>query len=129
MIRVLAETMTSSYDSSSKYEVLEFADLLAFKQFVMKHFPKISVSLPDHRPDTFGFGIQCGDTADGFWFRWLYAIMDGQNKCLYSTGDRVCQERMGLPTGKRHCSASVKTLLELIEAEVKEKKNSIVFVE
>lgn len=129
MIRVLAETMTSAYDSSIKYEVLKFVDLLAFKQFVMKYFPKISISMPEKYPDKYWFGIQCGNAADGFRFRWLYAIMEGQDKCLYSTGDKVCQERMGLPEGKRHCSASVKTLLELIEAEVKEKMNSIIFVE
>ncbi len=128
MIKVLCETMTSSYDSSCKIKVIEFNSLEEFKKEIMKHFPKICVSFPKNEEE-FWFGIQYGDVNDGFWFRWLYAIMDTNRGCLYSIGDTACFKYFALPQNKQHCSKEVFVMLQDIDKEVKNKKQNIVFVD
>lgn len=128
MIKVLCETMTNSYDSSCKIKVIEFSTLEEFKKEIMKHFPKIHISFPDNE-EKFWYGIQYGDTEDGFWFRWLYAIMDTNRGCLYSNGNTVCFNYFALPQNKQHCSKEVFAMLQDIDKEVKNKKQDIVFVD
>ena len=128
MIKVLCETMTNMYDSSAKVKIMEYDTLKSFKTEVLKHYPKISISVPKG-DEEFWFGIQYGSALDGFWFRWLYAIMDTERGCLYSRGDENCAKHLGLPKGKQHCSKEVNVLLQEIENEVRERKQNVLFVE
>lgn len=117
MIRVLAEIMTDCNDNSLKVGVLEFKTLEDFKKEILRYCPKITVSIPKN--GDLWFGIQYGNAADGFWFRWLKAIVDTERGCLYSFGDRTCDEYFGLPLGRQHCSREVYTLLLELESECK----------
>lgn len=128
MIKVLCQTMTSSYDSSLKVKVMEYNNLKSFKEEVLRHYPKIDISLPQEN-EKLWYGIQYGSTVDGFWFRWLMAIIDTERGCLYSNGDYNCVNYLGLPKGKQHCSKEVYTILEEIKNEVENKKENIVFIE
>lgn len=128
MIKVLCQTMTNSYDISLKVEIMEYNSLESFKKEVLKHCPKVRVSLPKENEELW-FGIQYGSTSDGFWFRWLMAIIDTERGCLYSRGDNECVSCFGLPKGKQHCSKEVYTMLKEIQDEVSRKKQNVVFVE
>lgn len=128
MIKVLCETMTNSYDSSSKVKIMEYDSLESFKTEVLKHYPKVSVSLPKENEELW-FGIQYGSTSDGFWFRWLMAIVDTERGCLYSRGDNDCVSYFGLPKGKQHCSKEVYTMLKEVKDYVDSRKQNVVFVE
>ena len=94
MIKVLCETMTSSY--SLKVRIMEYNSLESFKEEVLKHYPNVSVSLPKENGELW-FGIKYGSTPDGFCFRWLMAIIDTERGCLYSYGDNECVSHFGLP--------------------------------
>lgn len=128
MIKVLHQAMTNSYDTSLKIKVTEYPTLEDFKNEVLAHYPMVSISLPDDDKD-FWFGIQYGCTSNGYWFRWLYAIMDTERGCLYSNGDFDCEKHLGLPQGVQHCSKEVHKMLQDIKNEVENRKNNIVFVE
>ena len=128
MIKVLCETMTNSYDSSLKVKIMEYNSLESFKAEVLKHYPKVSVSLPKENEELW-FGIQYGSTSDGCWFRWLMAIVDTERGCLYSRGDNDCVSYFGLPKGKKHCSKEVYTMLKEIKDYVDSRKQNVVFVE
>lgn len=128
MIKVLCQTMTNSYDSSCREIIMEYDNLECFKIEILKHYPKIKISLPKENEELW-YGIQYGDTVDGFWFRWLMAIMDTERGCLYSLGDYSCAKHLGLPRDKEHCSKEVYTMLKEIKDEVKKRKQNIVFVE
>lgn len=128
MIKVLCQTMTSSYDSSLKVKIMEYESLESFKKEVLKHYPKISISLPKENEELW-FGIQYGSTSDGFWFRWLMAIVDTERGCLYSRGDDDCVNYLGLPRKTQHCSKEVYTMLNEIKKEVDDRKQNVTFVE
>lgn len=128
MIKVLCETMTNSYDSSLKVKIMEYDSLDSFKREVLKHYPKIHISLPKDNEE-FWFGIQYGDTSDGFWFRWLMAIVDTTRGCLYSRGDDDCVRCLGLPRKTQHCSKEVYEMLKEIKDEMEIKKQNVVFVD
>ena len=128
MLKVLCQTMTNSFDSSLKIQIMEFDSVNSFKEEVLKHYPKIHISLPKENEE-FWFGIQYGSTSDGFWFRWLYAIIDTERGCLYSLGDDSCAEHLGLPRGKQHCSKEIYAMLKEIQDEVQQRKQNVVFVE
>ena len=128
MIKVLCEIMTSSYDSSSKVKIVEYDNLESFKKEVLKHYPKINISLPKENEDLW-YGIQYGSTADGFWFRWLMAIVDTQRGCLYSLGDSYCYEYLGLTRKKQHCAKEIYAMLKDIQDEVSSRKQNTVYVE
>ena len=127
MIKVLCETMTNSYDSSLRVKIMEYDNLESFKREVLKHYPKISISLPKENEE-FWFGIQYGSTSDGFWFRWLMAIVDTERGCLYSRGDDSVSD-LGLPRKTQHCSKEVYTMLKEIKEEVESRKQNVIFVE
>ena len=128
MIKVLCETMTSSYDSSLKVRIMEYNSLESFKEEVLKHYPNVSVSLPKENGELW-FGIKYGSTPDGFCFRWLMAIIETERGCLYSYGDNECVSHFGLPKDKQHCSKEVYIMLQEIQNEVIRRKQNIVFVE
>lgn len=127
MIKVLCQTMTSSYDDSLNVKIMEYEDLESFKKEVLKYYPKINISLPKKNEELW-FGIQYGCTSDGFWFRWLMAIVDTERGCLYSCGDD-CVNFLGLPRKIQHCSKEVYTMLNEIEKEIQHRKQNVVFVE
>lgn len=128
MIKILCQTMTSNYDSSCKVRIMIYESLESFKQEVLKHYPKISISLPKENEE-YWFGIKYGDTEDGFLFRWLKAIVDTERGCLYSLGDIDCVHQLALPAQKQHCSKEVYALLKSIKDEVERRKKSVVFVD
>ena len=127
MIKVLCETMTSSYDISLRVKTMEYPNLESFKAEILKHYPKIHISLPKENEDLW-YGIQYGDTDDGLWFRWLYAIIDTNKGCLYSIGNYDCA-KLGLPRDRQHCSKEIYAMLSEIKDEVITKRQDIVFVE
>lgn len=128
MIKVLCQTMTNDNDSSLKVQIMEYPNLDLFKEEILKHYPKIRVSLPEEH-DEFWFGIQYGDTSDGFWFRWLMAIVDTERGCLYSRGDEECVRHLGLPSKKQHCSKDVYELLKYLKNKIAQEKQNITFVD
>lgn len=125
MIKVLGQIKTSGY---VKVKVMEYDSLESFKTEVLKHYPRISISLPDE-DEEFWFGIQYGSKTDGFWFRWLMAIVDTERGCLYSRGDNDCVSYLGLPKDKQHCSKEVYAMLKEIKDEVSRRTQRIIFVE
>lgn len=97
------------------------------KREVLKHYPKINISLPKENEELW-FGIQYGCTSDGFWFRWLMAIVDTERGCLYSRGDDYVNY-LGLPRKVQHCSKEVYAMLSEIENKIRYRKQNVVFVE